>query len=111
MRLTAALLALAAALLALVSARVSPPYTPPRTTPFQQSLHQRVDAAAAVASAAARGPLLELLAAPRFRAALSSCCPSIATETPAELLARFEAEFMLAELTHNFNTNATGKPR
>ena len=45
--------------------------------------------------------LLVALDDPALRATLSACCPQVATLSAPELLAAFEAEAAVAEITHN----------
>eukprot|EP01052_Picozoa_sp_SAG31_P030007 SAG31_NODE_3039_length_4757_cov_2.892228_1_plen_190_part_00 len=63
----------------------------------------RLQPQARAASAAATPQLLARLDSPWFRHGLRECCPVAAKLTAQSLLARLEAEFLTAELTHNFN--------
>ena len=76
--------------------------TPPRQTAVQRALLAELEPRAAAASAAATPRVLALLGSDAFKAGLAACCPTIASKTPAELLALLEAEVAVAELTHNF---------
>ena len=59
---------------------------------------ERVEAAARVASAAAKPRLLRLLAEPGFVAGLRGCCPELEAMTPSQRLDWFDAESAAAEM-------------
>ena len=59
---------------------------------------ERVDAAARVASAAAKPRLLRLLAEPGFIEGLRGCCPELEAMTPSQRLDWFDAESAAAEM-------------
>jgi hypothetical protein len=69
----------------------------------QRRILRELEPRAAAASAAATPAVLALLGGAVFQAGLSACCPTLAGERPAALLALLEAEVAAAELTHNFN--------
>ena len=59
---------------------------------------ERVEAAARVASAAAKPRLLRLLAEPGFVEGLQGCCPELEAMTPSQRLDWFDAESAAAEM-------------
>ena len=59
---------------------------------------ERVEAAARVASAAAKPRLLRLLAEPGFIEGLRGCCPELEAMTPSQRLDWFDAESAAAEM-------------
>jgi hypothetical protein len=66
---------------------------------------QRLDEAAARASAAATTSLLGILGTPGLRDALRTVgAPRLAELAPAELLSRWRAEMAVAEIAHGFDT-------
>ncbi len=78
--------------------------TPPRQTKVMAAQMAQVQAAAAVASAAAKPRLLKLLSEPGFTAALNECCPELVLMTPQQRLDWFDAESAAAEMVHNFGS-------
>jgi hypothetical protein len=78
---------------------------PPMMTPYQQVLVGRIAARAANASAAATPALLEALGQARLRGNLSRCCPTVASLSAPELLARLEAEVRASEVVHAFEAS------
>jgi hypothetical protein len=84
------------AVLLLVSAE-----RPPFMSASQRELVANIARAAAPASAAATPALLVALDGPALRAALAQCCPRVARLSATQLLAAFEAEAAVAEITHN----------
>eukprot|EP01043_Picozoa_sp_COSAG02_P046183 COSAG02_NODE_4297_length_5538_cov_3.544402_5_plen_791_part_00 len=78
--------------------------TPPRQTQVMAAQMVQVQAAAAVASAAAKPRLLKLLSEPGFTTALNECCPELVLMTPQQRLDWFDAESAAAEMVHNFGS-------
>ena len=74
---------------------------PPFMSAAQHSIVRNIEKDAAPASAAATPQLLATLDDAALRQTLSECCPEVASLTASELLARFEAEAAVAEITHN----------
>jgi hypothetical protein len=74
---------------------------PPFMSAAQHSIVRNIEKDAAPASAAATPQLLAALDDAALRQTLSECCPEVASLTASELLARFEAEAAVAEITHN----------
>ena len=75
---------------------------PPRMSTVQKRIMAQTVASAKLASEAAAAPLQRLLAAPEFSAALGSCCPELASKTPAELLAMYSEQVAVTEVAHGF---------
>ena len=74
---------------------------PPFMSALQRGIVANISARAAAASAAATAELLAALDGAALRSSLRQCCPQVAKLPAAQLLAAFEAEAQVAEITHN----------
>lgn len=91
-----------------IASKVKLDETPSKQTAFQAALVARVRQESRRLSESAKPRLLEALASPNLRSKLRKCCPGIADEPATSLLTLLVDSFRSAELTHNFNANATG---
>ena len=82
---------------------------PPQQTDAQIELWAKQNDAARTASAAATPAVLDLFSSAEFREGLRQCCASLADLPSTELLARFREQVAVAELAHNFPSQAGGQ--